>query len=179
MALKSTIYKMQLSLSDLNRAHYAQYPLTLARHPSETAERLMMRVVAFCLYADERLRFGAGLSNAEEPDLLLPDLTGGITLWVEVGMPEPRWVSKALSRADTVAILVYGGTATRWLKAVEEQFPNRSSMQRLSLIQAVPNDPAAFERLAERNAQLTCTVQDETIWLASATDTVELKLTTI
>ena len=176
MALKSTVYRMQLGLSDLNRGHYAQYPLTIARHPSETAARLMMRVLAFCLFADERLRFGAGLSNAEEPDLLLEDLTGNITLWVEVGMPEPRWIAKALSKSERVCVLVFGGSSQRWLKSLDEQFPNRASMQRLQVQQAVAADQAAFERLAERNAQLTCTVQDDTIWLAAGNDTVEVKL---
>lgn len=179
MALKSTVYRMQLGLSDLNRGHYAQYPLTIARHPSETAARLMMRVVAFCLFADERLRFGAGLSNAEEPDLLLEDLTGNITLWVEVGMPEPRWIGKALSKSERVSVLVFGGSSQRWLKSLEEQFPNRAEMPRLQVLQAVPADQAAFERLAERNAQLTCTVQDDTIWLAAGNDTVEVQLTAL
>ena len=179
MALKSTVYRMQLGLSDLNRGHYAQYPLTIARHPSETAARLMMRVIAFCLFADERLRFGAGLSNAEEPDLLLEDLTGNITLWVEVGMPEPRWIAKALSKSGRVCVLVFGGSSARWLKSVEEQFPNRADMSRLQILQAIPADQAAFEKLAERNAQLTCTVQDDTIWLASGNDTVEVELTAL
>jgi uncharacterized protein YaeQ len=179
MALKSTVYRMQLGLSDLNRGHYAQYPLTIARHPSETVGRLMMRVVAFYLFADERLRFGAGLSNAEEPDLVLEDLTGNITLWVEVGMPEPRWVGKALSKSERVSVLVFGGSSARWLKSLEEQFPNRADMPRLQVLQAIPADQAAFERLAERNAQLTCTVQDDTIWLAAGNDTVEVHLTAL
>jgi uncharacterized protein YaeQ len=162
--------------ADLNRGHYAQYPLTIARHPSETSERLMIRVVAFCLFADERLRFGAGLSNAEEPDLLIDDLTGDITLWVEVGMPEPKWIAKALSKSDRVCVLVSGGSPLRWLKALEEQFPNRAAMDRLQVQQVRVADQAAFERLAERNIQLTATLQDDTIWLAAGDQTVEVKL---
>jgi uncharacterized protein YaeQ len=177
MALKSTIYKVLLHVSDMSRSHYAQYPLTLARHPSETEERLLMRVLAFALCAHERLRFGAGLSAAEEPDLLLEDYSGAITHWIEVGLPEPRWIAKALSKSDRVTVLVFGGNLDRWFKSLEEHFPRRSEMTRLEVIVAEAAEPLALQRLAARNLELSCTIDDGQAWLTGPSDTVTFTVT--
>ena len=88
MAIKSTIYKIDLQIADMDRNYYALHNLTLARHPSETDERLMVRLIAFTLYANEALTFGKGLSDDEEPDLWQKDLTGAIQLWIDVGLPD-------------------------------------------------------------------------------------------
>ena len=88
MALKSTVYKADLHIADMDRQYYQQHSLTLARHPSETEERLMVRLLAFVLHAAERLEFGQGLSTDDEPDLWLKDLTGAIELWIDVGLPD-------------------------------------------------------------------------------------------
>jgi uncharacterized protein YaeQ len=85
MALKATIYKAELEIVDMDRNYYATHRLTLACHPSETAERLMIRLLAFALNAHERLEFGRGISDSDEPDLWLKDLTGEIELWIEIG----------------------------------------------------------------------------------------------
>ncbi len=92
MALKSTIYKINLNVSDMDRGYYAEHALTVARHPSENDERLMVRVLAFALHASEDLRFGRGLSTEDEADLYEPDLTGAIRLWLDVGLPDERLV---------------------------------------------------------------------------------------
>jgi uncharacterized protein YaeQ len=176
MALKSTVYRLNLHVSDMNRAHFAEYPITLARHPSETAERLMMRIVAFCLFADEALRFGAGLSSAGEPDLVLADLTGAIKLWIEVGLPEARWIGKALSKAERVAVLSYGNNAGRWFKAMDNEMPDARASGRLSLILAKAEQPVVLERLAQRNATLSCSIQDDMMWLTGESETAALSL---
>jgi len=85
MALSSTIFKVQLDLSDLNRNHYKSYKLTLARHPSENDQRMMLRLLAFALYADEQLAFTKGISTTDEPDLWLKNYSGEIELWIELG----------------------------------------------------------------------------------------------
>ena len=90
MAVKATIYKAELQVSDMDRNHYQAYPLTLAQHPSETEERLMIRLLAFALNADPALAFGRGISTDDEPDLWLKDLTGQVELWIEVGQPDER-----------------------------------------------------------------------------------------
>src|SRR5471032_971236 len=102
MALKSTIYKANLQVADMDRHYYADHALTIACHPSETPERMMVRVLAYALNAHERLGFGKGLSDVEDPDLSLKDLTGRVQLWIEVGLPDDKTVLKACGRADAV-----------------------------------------------------------------------------
>src|SRR5258705_10302215 len=111
MALKSTIFKAELSVADIDRGYYRDHVLTIARHPSETDERMMVRLLAFALHADERLAFGRGLSTEDEPDLWQRDLTGSIEKWIDVGLPDEREVRKACGRARAVYVLAYGGRA--------------------------------------------------------------------
>ena len=104
MALKSTIYKANLQIADMDRHYYAEHALAIACHPSETVQRMMIRVMVFALHAHEQLEFGKGISDAEEPDLWQKDLTGAIENWIEVGQPEERRILKACGRADQVII---------------------------------------------------------------------------
>src|SRR5512140_3190997 len=99
MALGATVYRASLTVSDLDRGVYGQHSLTLARHPSETDERMMVRLLAFALHADEALEFGRGLSAEEEPDLVRRDLTGAIEQWIEVGLPDEKEIRKACGRS--------------------------------------------------------------------------------
>jgi len=118
MALKSTIFKAELSIADIDRGYYRDHALTIARHPSETDERMMMRILAFALHADDALEFGRGLSADDEPDVWRRDLTGAVEQWIEVGLPDERVVRKACGRARDVlsspmvgARWIYGGSA--------------------------------------------------------------------
>lgn len=158
MALKATIFKADLQLADLDRNHYETYALTLARHPSETDERMMVRLLAFALYADELLAFGKGLSTDEEPDLWLKDLTGNIELWINVGQPDERWLRKAAGRARQVVAICYGGRSSEiWWET------NRAVLERLqnlTVIKLAPEDSQALARLASRNMSLQCMRQD-------------------
>ena len=170
MALKSTVYKVDLQIADMDRQYYQQHSLTLARHPSETEERLMVRLLAFALYATERLEFGQGLSTDDEPDLWLKDLTGAIELWIDVGLPDERQIRKACGRAQQVVLLTYGGrSADLWWEQ------NRSKLERqqnLSVIN-LPNTEALGE-LATRGMQVSCNVQDGQLWLSSEAGSVEI-----
>ena len=103
MALKATIFKADLQIADMDRSYYANHALTIARHPSETDERMMVRVLAFALNAHERLEFGKGLSSDDAPDLWLKDLTGAIECWIDVGLPDERRGRGACGRAGRVA----------------------------------------------------------------------------
>jgi uncharacterized protein YaeQ len=111
MALKSTICKAELAVADIERGYYGNHAVTLARHPSETDERMMVRLLAFALHADDALAFGRGLSADGEPDLWQRDLTGTIEQWIDVGLPDEREVRKACGRAREVHVLAYGGRA--------------------------------------------------------------------
>ena len=114
MALKATIFKAQLQIADMDRHYYAEHALTLARHPSETDERMMVRLLAFALNADESLEFGKGLSNEDEPALWRKDLTGVIEHWIEVGLPDEKSLRKACGRATQVRLYTYGRGAAKW-----------------------------------------------------------------
>ncbi len=111
MALPSTIFKATLQISDIDRQYYGEHQLTLARHPSETDERMMVRLFAFALHADENLNFTKGLCADDEPDLWQKSLTGEIALWIDVGLPDERRVRKACGRAEKVCLYLYGGRA--------------------------------------------------------------------
>lgn len=172
MALRSTIYKADLSVSDLDRQVYGQHALTLARHPSETEERLMVRLLAFALHSDEALEFGRGLSAEGEPDLVRRDSTGAIDLWIEVGLPDARDVRKACGRARDVVIVAYGARRVeKWWSDNAAAFERLANLRVLTLSGA---ETTALQTLAARSMSLTCTVQERHVWLASAASTVEL-----
>ncbi|AFJ87275.1 YaeQ family protein [Burkholderia vietnamiensis] len=166
MALKSTIYKAELQIADMDRHYYADHALTVARHPSETDERMMVRIVAFALFAHERLEFCKGLSDVDEPDLWQKDLTGAIDVWIEAGQPDERRIAKAAGRAGQVTVIAYGGkTSDIWWQGVRSKVERLRNVQVLSLDDGVA---AALGRLAERTMRLQCTVQDGAAWISSA-----------
>ncbi len=107
MALKATVHRAELQVVDMDRHHYASYTLSLAQHPSETDIRLMVRLLAFGLFADEGLQFGRGVSTDDEPDLWRRDLTGDIEHWIELGQPDEARLRRACGRARRVTVLAY------------------------------------------------------------------------
>ena len=170
MALKATVIKAELQLSDLDRHHYATYPLTLAQHPSETDQRLMVRLVAFTLFASERLEFGRGLSNEEEPDLWRRDYTGEIELWIDLGQPDESRIRKACGRARQVVVVNYAGRAADlwWDK-------NSAALARLGNLTVLDIDAASVEALAammDRNMRLNALIQDGELQLMGDAGTV-------
>jgi len=169
MALKSTIFKIELGISDIDRGHYATYPLTVARHPSETDERMMLRLVAFALYASERLSFCKGLSDSDEPELWQRDLTGAIELWIELGTPDPRRLQKASGRSGRVVVLAYGRAVPAWWQTVLAAFPRASQIEAFE----IPSESSKeLARLVGRSMQLQCTIQEGQVWVSTAEDTV-------
>ena len=171
MALKSTIFKINLGIADLDRSYYGEHALTLARHPSETDERMMMRLLAFALFADERLEFGRGLSVEDEPALWLKEYSGEISLWIEVGLPDERAIRKAAGRAGEVVVLAYGGGRTVDLWWAKEG----AALARLDKLRVLALDAeqsAALAGLAQRGTGLQCTIQDGQIWLTDGPRTV-------
>jgi uncharacterized protein YaeQ len=173
MALKSTIFKAELQVSDLDRNHFATHALTIARHPSETDERMMVRLLAFALNADERLEFGRGLSSEDEPDLVKRDLTGAIELWIDVGLPDERAVRKASGRANEVKVYLYGGrSATQWWAQNESALERLRNLTVVEIAESVGDQMTA---LASRNMRLDCTIQDAQVWLAANGDTIHFE----
>jgi uncharacterized protein YaeQ len=165
MALKSTICKAELSVADMDRSYYADHSLTLARHPSETDERMMVRLLAFALYAHERMVFGNGLSSADEPDLWRKDYGGDIELWIDVGLPDPKWLRKACNQARQVVVINYGGRAAElWWGQ------NASDLMRfdnLTVMALSPTESRGLAELAGRGMRLQCNIQDKLAWMSS------------
>ena len=173
MAQRSTVYRADLTVSDLDRGVYAQHALTLARHPSETEERLMVRLLAFALHADAALVFGRGLSTEDEADLWQRDPTGVIERWIDVGLPDEKDIRKACGRAREVVVLAYG--ARRVEQWWTENADGLSRLANLRVYTLTAAETDALQTLAARSMTLTCTVQDGHVWLASDVATIELR----
>jgi uncharacterized protein YaeQ len=181
LAIKSTIFKAQLAVADIDRGYYADHALTLARHPSETDERMMVRLVALALNAhalqtdcggDGTLAFGAGLSDPDDPDVSLRDFTGRTRLWIEVGQPEDKPVARACSRADRVAVYAFHHAAEVWWRGIENKL---SRSDKLS-VWRIPTEAAqAMAALAERSMQLQATIQEGSLLLSSAKGSVDVE----
>ncbi|MGN6085204.1 YaeQ family protein [Trinickia sp.] len=174
MALKSTIYKAELQIADMDRHYYGDHSLTVARHPSETDERMMVRLAAFAFFASERLELAKGLSDTDEPDLWQKDLTGAIQTWIEVGQPDERRLAKASGRAENVIVIAYGGrTSQIWWDGLRGKVERLRNLEVWSLAEGAGE---ALARLAERTMRLQFTVQDGSAWLSSErADPVELQ----
>lgn len=176
MALRSTIFKADLQISDMARNYYHDHSLTIARHPSENDERMMVRVLAFALHADEQLVFGDSIGNEDEPSLWQKDLTGAIQVWIDVGQPDEKRIRKASGRSGTVYIYTYGGhSADVWLGQV------RAGMERSGNVTVVNLPPAVIAQLAkfaQRSMKLQFTIQDKQVWVSSNDLTVHFDLST-
>ena len=164
MALKSTVFKLQLAVADIDHGYYADHALTLARHPSETDERMMIRLAALALNAhlvqsecggDATLAFGAGLSNPDEPDVWLRDFTGATRLWVEVGQPEEKPLVRACSKAGQVHVYCFHHSAEIWWRGIETKL---SRLRNLSVLRIPSDDSRQLAALAQRSMQLQATL---------------------
>jgi uncharacterized protein YaeQ len=173
MALNATIHKAELSISDMDRHYYATHALTLARHPSETERRLMARLLAFMLYADERLQFGRGLSDEDEPALWRKDYSEAIELWVELGEPDEVRVRKACGRAQQVVVLNYGGrSADLWWDRVG------ASLRRQRNLSVLAIDEDTMQQLTarcDRGMRLQCLIQDGELQIIDGDTTLAIR----
>jgi uncharacterized protein YaeQ len=176
MALKATICKADLQIADIDRNYYAGHALTVARHPSETDERMMARLLAFALNAHEHLAFGKGLSDTVEPDLWQKDLTGAIAHWIEVGQPDEKRLLRACGRADRVTVYAYGNRAELWWKPIAEKLARAKNLAAWRIPASASRD---LGKLAARNMQLQCTIQDGQIWFSDAAQTLQLELSAL
>jgi len=174
LALKSQVFKAELQVSDFDRNYYEAHGLTLAQHPSETEERLMVRLLAFGLHADADLVFGRGLSS-EEPDLWRKDLTGQIELWIEIGQPDEQSLRRACGRAKEVFVYTYSGNSAHvWWSKIGDSLQRCSN---LSVVDIASSSTKALAALAHRGMQLQCFIQDGEVQMMSDTKTVTIELT--
>ena len=172
MALKATVYRAELQVSDLDRHYYATHALTLAQHPSETDARLMVRLLTFALRADARLEFGRGLSTDDEPDLWRKALTGEIEEWIDLGQPDESRVRKACGRARAVWVVGYSGRAfSLWW---EKNATALARCANLSVVELPADAVEALTALLARGMKLQCLIQDGEVQLMSDAGTVAL-----
>ena len=178
MAIKSTIYKAAVQIADMDRALYADHALTLALHPSETEERLMVRLLAFAMQVPASdhggaLQFARGLSDSDEPDLWQHDLTGQLLHWMEVGQPDERRLAKACGRARRVTVYCYGSASHIWWAALQ---PKVARLGNLTVWQLPAAQAQALAALARRSMQVQVTVQEGHVWVGTDSDSVEIQL---
>jgi uncharacterized protein YaeQ len=179
MALKSIVYKAELQIANMDAHYYGDHTLTLARHPSETDERMMVRLLAFALHAHEHLEFCKGLSDTDEPDLWQRDLTGRIEKWIDVGQPDERRLLKAAGRADQVWVYAYARprVAAAWWQQMSGRLDR---VRNLSVICLDEDVGIALATLAERTMRLQCTIQDQQVWLSGGqSDPVAVGMTVL
>lgn len=171
MALKSTIFRAELQIANMDRNYYQSHSVTVARHPSETDERMMMRILAFILHASEHLSFANGLSTPDEPDLWEKDLTGSIVLWIMVGLPDEKTIKRACGRSKSVIVYSFGGSAADlWWSSLSQSLKSAN----VSVINIDQASSAALAALAERTMKIQATIQDGIIWLSCANVTIEI-----
>lgn len=158
MAQNATIYKVELSVSDMDRHYYETHKLTIAKHPSETDERLMVRLVAFALNAHEHLEMTKGLSTDDEPDVWQKSLSGEIVLWVEMGLPSEKVLRQSCSKADRVIVYPYGGRiAEMWWDKIKGGTIRFDNLEVTSFSEA---DTKALAKLASRAMKIQVNIQD-------------------
>lgn len=175
MALKATIFKAELQIADMDRNVYGDRSVTIARHPSENDERMMVRLLALALHAPAddlqgALEFSRGLSDADEPALWQHDLTGRVVHWIDLGQPDDRRVLKASSRADRVSVISYTSSTPVWWKGLQSKIARAGNVE----VWRWPHEATqALGALAQRTIRLTVTVQDGAVWASDGTQTVE------
>jgi uncharacterized protein YaeQ len=173
LAIKSTVFKANLQIADMDRHYYAEHILTLSRHPSETDERMMVRLLAFALNAHEYLSFGQGMTDDESADLWQKDLTGAIDLWIDVGLPDEKLIRKACGRAKHVIVYCYGGrSAQLWFEQNSSQFER---LNNLTIISVAQESSRAIAVLAKRTMKLQCNIQDTQVWLMDDNESITIE----
>ncbi len=176
MALKATIYKADLQIADMDRHYYADHALTIARHPSETDERMMARVLAYALNAQDGIAFTKGLFDVDEPEVWVKSLTDEIRLWIDLGQPDEARIRRACSRADQVVVLCYSSSCDLWWKSITNKL---TRLTNLTVLQLPVDTTQALAALAERSMRLQCMVQDGEIWINTDNANVPVKLVSL
>ena len=174
MAQKATIYKAELQIADMDRSHYHNYSLTIARHPSETDTRMMVRLLAFAINASDELKFTKGISTDDEPDIWEKSLTDDIMLWIDLGQPDEKRLRKACGRAEEAIIYTYQQrSAELWWKQIEDSSRRFDNLRVFSIKEDVCKSLTQF---VNRNMQLQYTLQDGECWITDSDTTVHVKL---
>mgnify|MGYP001598795138 CR=1 FL=1 len=168
MAANATIHKALLNIANMDEHYYAEHNLTLAKHPSENDLRLMVRLVAFVLNANEELMFCKGISQNDEPDLWQKSLGGDIEMWIDVGQPDEKRIKKACGRADKVIIYTFKESLSKlWFKQIENSLTRFKNLQIIYL-----NIEGDIELLSSRSMNIQCNIVDNELTLIDDDNTI-------
>jgi len=176
MALKATINKASIQLSDMDRNYYDTLNLTIAQHPSETDTRMMVRLLAFILNASENLQFGKGVSDEEEAAIWQINYSEVIELWIEIGQLDEKRLKKACNRAQKVILYTFGSSANTWWKQSQNKL---RLFNKLSVEQISQETCDALTKLAGRSMDFQCSIQDGQLWLTAGDETLLIETTTL
>ena len=176
MALKATIFKADISITDMDRNYYNEHNLTIARHPSENDERMMLRIIAFIVNAHERLQFTKGLSDDDEPDLWQKSFSDEIELWIELGQPSEQRIKKGCNQSQQMMIYSYANNSfEEWWKKEKTKLQTRKNLSVFTLPEELITTLA---NTVQRSMQIQATIQDGQIWLtiggADTTESLEI-----
>ncbi|AFT96302.1 MAG: YaeQ family protein [Alteromonas macleodii] len=178
MALKATIFKADISITDMDRNYYNDHNLTIARHPSENDERMMLRVVAFIVNAHERLQFTKGLSDDDVPDLWQKSFSDEIELWIELGQPSEQRIKKGCNQSQQMMIYSYADNSfDAWWKKEHNKLQTKKNLSVFTLPESLATTLA---NAVHRSMQIQVTIQDGQMWLtiegADVTESVEVSI---
>lgn len=176
MALKATIYKVNIELANMDRNYYDSLQLTLAQHPSETEQRLMVRLICYILNAHPDLQFGKGVSDEDEAAIWQINYSDEIALWIELGQLDEKRIKKACNQSAKVKLYCYGSSVNTWWSQAENNFQKFS---KLSIEQFNIDTTNTLVRLLSRNMDFQCSIQDGQLWLSSGDETVLIETTTL
>ena len=176
MAIKATIYKATINLSDMDRNYYDTLSLTIAQHPSETDQRMMVRLIAYILNAHEDLQFGKGVSDEDEATIWQINYSEEIELWIELGQIDEKRIKKASNRAKQVKLYCYGSSVETWWKQIGNKLQQFES---LSVEQFSTDTTEALTALINRTMEFQCSIQDGQLWLTPGDDTLLIETTTL
>lgn len=177
MAQKATIFKIDLSISDMDRHYYADHNLTIARHPSENNQRMMLRILAFMFNAGEELSFTKGLSETDDPDLWQKTLTDEIKLWIELGQPSEQRIKKGCNQSEHMMIYSYAtGAFYQWWQKEENKLNLRKNLSIITIDEVVGDTLA---ELIERQLSIQCSISEGQAWLTIGEHSIEVTPTLI
>jgi len=174
MALKATIYKANIELADMDRNYYDSLQLTIAQHPSETAQRLIVRILAYILNAHQDLQFGKGVSDENEAAIWQKNYSDEIELWIELGQLDEKRLKKASNQAKSVKLYCYGSSAKTWWDQAESSL---RKFNRLTIELFTQETCDALVKLLSRNMDFQCSIQDGQLWLSSGNETLLVETT--
>lgn len=170
--MRATIYKVDLQISDMNRHYYEQHSLTLAQHLDESDTFLMTRIIAFALFADEKLTFTKGFYELSEPALWQKNYSDDIELWIDLGTPDEKRIKKASSLADKVVILSCSDKTDKWWSQMEKRLTYSKNITVLSI---PPSIIDAITEHLDRTMQIQVTIEGSHVWVSINEHMIELE----